>query len=140
MAHLRCECGKRLSNVCVPNNLEGEICGLFEYKKRYVWECCECGRLFIDVDDLEIKGCSIQKIYVPEDGKVGNLFDVGDGEQFFKYLECFWISHAEDLKKLGIIQDREPILNSCIQYYQSKLHELEEYIKILEEKLLEKSL
>ena len=135
MAHMKCKCSNSLSNVCCPNTLEGEIRGIYEYETKNVWECSVCGRLWIDVDDHEVKGCHISKSYMPEDGKIGNLFSVGTSEEFFKYLESWWKFHGDDLKKLGIIQDKEPILHKCIQDYHKKLCEALDKIEELEEKM-----
>jgi hypothetical protein len=78
MAHIRCPCGNRLSNVCFPNTLEGQIKGIYEYKERDVWECADCGRLAIDIKD-EV-GLTEVKWYIPEDGIPGDLFDIGTGK------------------------------------------------------------
>ncbi len=94
MAQLGCPCGKRLSNVCCPNTLEGEIKGKYEYERRIVWECLECGRLAIDVkDDNDL---TIVKWYLPEDGELGELFHIGNGEQFIKYLKNLWRFHKDE--------------------------------------------
>jgi hypothetical protein len=98
MAQLRCICNERLSNSLFPNCLEGEIKGTYEYKDRSVWECPHCGRLAIDVKDDE--DLTIIKWYVPEDGKVGNLFDIGTGEQLIKHLKNLWAFHKEEFKKI----------------------------------------
>lgn len=135
MAQLKCKCLNLLSNVSCPNLIEGEIKGIYEYKSKNVWECLQCGRLWIDVDDPELKGCHISKSYMPEDSKPGELFNVGDSKQFYNYLEKLWCIHEDDLKKLGIIKDKESILNKCIQEYQKIIFELEKNIKELEEKI-----
>ncbi len=131
MAKLGCPCGNSLSNVCFPNTLEGEIKGIYEYVSRNVWECAECGRLAIDMEDEQ--GVTICKWYNPEDGTPGELFAIGSEKEFVEHLRMFWIFHEEDLKKLGIIQDKEPMLNACIQDYQKKLDEARERIDELEE-------
>ncbi len=78
MAQMKCKCGNIMSNVVCPNTMEGEIHGIYEYgQERNVWECYKCGRLHIDIDDPEVKGCYISKIYLPEDGVPGALFKVG---------------------------------------------------------------
>lgn len=125
MASMICTCGNRMSNVCCPNTLEGEIKGLYEYKTRNVWECPECGRLWIDTDDPEIKGCHIPKSYLPENKNSEGLFDIGSSEQFLRYLEDFWKRHQNSLKKLGIVEDKEKILNDCIIEQQKRIHDLE---------------
>jgi hypothetical protein len=102
MAHMGCKCGNRLSNVGFPNEMEGEIKGIYEYQARDVWECAECGRLWIDIDDPEVKGCHISKSYLPEDGNPGELFEVGNGEQLIKYLKEMWMFHKEEFLKIEI--------------------------------------
>jgi hypothetical protein len=130
---MKCNCGNYLSNVACPNTMEGEIKGIYEYKSRNVWECAQCGRLWIDIDDPAVKGCHISKSYLPEDGKPEEIFNIGTSRQLLDYLENFWKFHHEDLKQLGIIKDKEPILNKCIQEYQNNIHELQERIEELEE-------
>ncbi len=88
MARMQCECGNSLSNNVFPNTMEGEIKGLYEYQHHDVWECLECGRLQIDVKNKE--GLTISKSYIPEDGEIGNLFDVGTGEQVIEHLKKEW--------------------------------------------------
>lgn len=100
MARMTCNCGNVLSNVGCPNTMEGEIKGIYEYKERDVWECYQCGRLWIDIDDPEVKGCHISKSYIPENGEVGNLFDIGSGEDLIKWLKNIWIFHEEEFKKI----------------------------------------
>lgn len=132
MGHMKCICNASLSNSCFPNTMEGEIKGVYEYESRDVWQCHQCGRLWVDVDDPEIKGCHISKSYMPEDESFEHLFKIGSSQSFVKYLEKFWTLHEEDLKKLGITKDKEEILNECIREYQKKVHELEECIAQLE--------
>lgn len=107
MAHMRCKCDQRLSNVCFPNTMEGEIKGIYEYSSRNVWECDNCGRLWIDIDDPEIRGCHKSKCYLPEDGKCGELFSVGNKDQFIKYLKDLWLRHKEIFKHIeeGLFDD-----------------------------------
>lgn len=100
MAHMRCNCGNSLSNTIVPNTMEGDIKGSYEYEYRNVWECYQCGRLHINIDDPEIKGCHISKSYLPEDGSPGNLFDFGSGEQLIKWLKRMWSFHKDEFKKI----------------------------------------
>lgn len=100
MAHLQCNCGNRLSNVGCPNCLEGELKGIYEYKERDVWECSECGRLAVDVKDE--KGLTIVKWYLPEDGKPGELFNIGNSKQYEEYLKELWREEGEDMIALGI--------------------------------------
>ncbi len=100
MANMKCECGNRMSNVCCPNTLEGEIKGIYEYKSRNVWECEQCGRLYIDIDDPEVKGCHISKCYIPEDGIKGDLFDVGSGEDLINHLKKEWRFHKKEFLKI----------------------------------------
>lgn len=80
--------------------MEGEIKGIYEYKERNVWECEICGKLWIDIDDPEVKGCHISKCYIPEDGKVGNLFSIGSGEDLIDWLKGFWRWHKKEFKKI----------------------------------------
>ncbi len=108
MASLRCNCGNGLSNIMCPNTLEGDIRGSYEYKDRSVWECPNCGRLAIDVKDDD--GLTIVKWYVPEDGKVGNLFDVGTSKEFEDYLKREIEPHMETALKLKMFdRDTEEI-------------------------------
>ena len=83
MAKLNCPCGEQLSNVCVPNNIEGILLQDVEIKDnstyeeiqdtgRSVWECKACGRLAFN---YPLKDDSRVKWYVPEDGKPGGLMD-----------------------------------------------------------------
>ena len=104
MAHMTCECGNRLSNVCCPNCLEGEIKGAYEYEHRNVWECSQCGRLAIDVKDSQ--GLTEVKWYKPEDEKPGELFNVATSSQFLSYLENLWKRYGVDFIKLGIAKIR----------------------------------
>lgn len=99
MAHCKCECGNILSNVGFPNTLEGEIRGIFEYKSKDVWECENCGRLLIEVDEPTRKGCKKIKYYVPEDGLCGELFDIGTGEQLIEHLKYLWMRHKDVFNK-----------------------------------------
>ena len=105
MAHLKCNCGERLSNVCCPNVLEGDLRGSYEYEDRNVWECPYCGRLAIDIKDE--KGLTIVKWYKPEDGKVGNLFNIGTGDQLIDHLKYLWRFHKEEFLKIeeGVFDD-----------------------------------
>ncbi len=96
MAQLRCLCENHLSNVCCPNTMEGDLRSSYGYKDRSVWECSECGRLAIDIEDDD--GLSIVKWYKPENGEVGNLFNVGTGEEFITWLKRIWIFHKEEFK------------------------------------------
>lgn len=98
MARLGCPCGNSLSNVCCPNELEGDLRSTYGYEDRDVWECPECGRLAIDVQDEN--GLTVVKWYIPEDGKVGDLFQVGSSEDFLKYLKHFINWYKEDIEKL----------------------------------------
>lgn len=98
MANLGCLCGNRLSNVCCPNELEGDLRSTYGYVDRRVWECPECGRLAIDVKDDQ--GLTIVKWYMPENGKAGNLFEVGTTDEFVKHLKHFIYWHKEDIEKL----------------------------------------
>jgi len=100
MAHMQCNCGIRLSNCLVPNTMEGEIRGIYEYESRNVWECSQCGRLWIDIDDPEVKGCHISKSYLPENEVVGDLFSVGSGEQFIQYLKDLWLFNKDTFNKI----------------------------------------
>lgn len=90
MTNLACKCGLTLSNVMYPNEMEGEICGIFEYQPKNVWECYGCGRLWIDIPDPEIKNGHISKSYVPEDGKPARLFSEGSTEDFIENLKWQW--------------------------------------------------
>jgi len=98
MASLRCNCGNRLSNTVCPNTMEGDLRGCYEYKDRNVWECPKCGRLAIDVKDID--GLTIVKWYLPENGEVGNLFDVGSGEELIEHLKHLWKFHKEEFKHI----------------------------------------
>ncbi len=102
MAQLGCPCGNRLSNCLVPNTLEGSLKGSYEYKDRDVWECPDCGRLAIDIDDPDYPECHIIKWYLPENGKCGDLFNVGNGEQFIKYLKNLWRFHKKEFLQIEI--------------------------------------
>ena len=102
MAQMNCNCGNRMSTVIFPNYIEGEIKGIFEYKTRSVWQCGFCGRLWIDVDDPEVKGCHISKSYLPEDGKSGDLFEIGKSEEYIKYLKDLWILNKNEFLKIEI--------------------------------------
>lgn len=132
MAKLGCLCGATLSNSLFPNEVEGDLTSSYGYKSRDVWECLECGRLAIDV--LDDKGLTKVKWYNPDDGKVGNLFEVGTGEDLIKYLEDFWRWHQDDLKKLGIMVDYEKIYGEAMQEYVKEIHVLKETIRIMNEK------
>jgi hypothetical protein len=71
MACLGCPCGNRMSNVSVPNNIEGIIHNCWEDEFTYgngidFWECKDCGRLGVELP-------SKIKWYVPEDGEPGDL-------------------------------------------------------------------
>lgn len=94
MAKLLCECGVCLSNSMVPNLMEGHLRGIYEYKDRDVWECKNCGRLAIDV--LDEKGLTKVKWYKPEDEQVGNLFDIGSGEELIQHLKDLWILNKKE--------------------------------------------
>lgn len=98
MARLDCVCGNLLSNVCFPNELEGNLRSTYGYKDRSVWECPECGRLAIDLKDMQ--GYTIVKWYDPEDGKVGNLFEVGTADDFLNHLKHFIKWHKKDIETL----------------------------------------
>ncbi len=135
MAKMKCRCGNIMSNVGCPNTLEGEIKGIYEYNSRSVWECGQCGNLWIEIDDPDVKGCHKQKCYIPENRKPGDIFNIGNGEQFLNYLKNLWNKYQKDLKNLEIIQDREPILNKCIQEYEQKLRMALDTIEELEEKI-----
>ena len=66
-----------------PNTMEGVIRGFYEHRKRAIWECHACGRVAIDsLDETECK------FYFPEDGKVGNLFEI-----------TYNVTRADELKK-----------------------------------------
>jgi hypothetical protein len=104
MASIRCICGHSLSNTCCPNLLEGEIKGIYEYDSRSVWECIDCGRLAIDVKDS--RGLTVVKWYKPEDEKPGELFNIGNSDQFLKYLKDLWRDHGTDFIKLEIAKIR----------------------------------
>lgn len=95
MTNLACKCGLTLSNVMYPNEMEGEICGIFEYQPKNVWECYGCGRLWIDIPDPEIKNGHISKSYVPEDGKSQGLFAEGSDEDFIDSLKWKWNLYKE---------------------------------------------
>ena len=100
MANMKCTCGNRMSNVGCPNNMEGEIKGLYEYEFRTVWECENCGRLWIDYKDEQ--GFTKAKSYIPEDGKIDNLFNIGNSEQFVSYLKEIWKRNKEEFLKIEI--------------------------------------
>lgn len=88
MGKLRCMCGAVISNVAVPNNVEGRyfnnreeehLYGLQDHDESYeafldlcrdVWECEECGRLAFSYPG---KSDATVKWYRPEDGKPGHL-------------------------------------------------------------------
>ena len=96
MAHMTCKCNVSLSNTLVPNLLEGEIKGIYEYENKNVWECRNCGRLCIDIPDPNCENCHISKSYVPEDGQIGELFNIGTGEQLIKHLKYLWAFHKKE--------------------------------------------
>ncbi len=98
MARLGCLCGNTVSNVCCPNKTEGEIKGLYEYEYRNVWQCFECGNLAVDIKDND--GLTRVKWYVPDDGKSGDLFDIGSAEQFIDYLKKQWSQYKDSFKQL----------------------------------------
>lgn len=85
MAKLKCKCGAQLSNVSVPNNVEGYLLSEFDMDRmsggtnevteimdhsRGLWECWQCGRLGFHFPD---KNSSAVKWYMPEDGVPGKL-------------------------------------------------------------------
>ena len=88
MGHLQCNCGIRLSNSTFPNTLEGDLTGSYEHNERSVWECPECGRLAIKIKDED--DLTIIKWYMPEDGKIGNLFNIGREEDSVNHLKKLW--------------------------------------------------
>lgn len=100
MAQMKCACGVRLSNCIFPNEMEGKIQGLYEFNGRTVWHCIECGRLYIDFDDPEVKGCRVSKSYVPEDGAEPDLFRVGTEKECIDYLKIVWSLHKDFFKKI----------------------------------------
>ena len=75
MGKLGCPCGNTLSNVCVPNDVEGIAFNFYEKDfilggGRTFWECKECGRLAFNHPGLR---SSTVKWYVPENGESGDL-------------------------------------------------------------------
>jgi hypothetical protein len=68
--------------------MEGHLRGVYEYKDRNVWECLNCGALAIDI--IEEQGLTEVKWYLPENKEIGNLFDIGTGEDLIQHLEKEW--------------------------------------------------
>ena len=87
MSKLKCLCGNVLSNVGIPNEMEGIIIKdsdlVFNTKLTYmevmnkgrtVWECKMCGRLAISYPE---KNDNEVKWYKPENKEPGNLMKFG---------------------------------------------------------------
>ena len=124
---MKCKCGNTMSNTMCPNTLEGDLKGSYEYKDRNVWECDQCGRLHIDIDDPDVKGCHITKSYIPEDGKVGNLFDIGYAEQYEKYIRKLWSWNKDAFQT--IIDDSVIIDKVDLMTIKSISEVLDKYMK-----------
>jgi hypothetical protein len=93
MGKLRCICDNTISTTLFPNQIEGDITGAYEWTGRGVWECDNCGRLWIDDKDEE--GLPISKPYFPERGKIEDLFKVGTGEELIDHLKKIWRLHKD---------------------------------------------
>lgn len=68
MSKFLCKCGHLLSNIGVPNEMEGTLKSLWNEDKEYsAWECEYCNRLWININNYCVS-------YRREDGLMEKIF------------------------------------------------------------------
>lgn len=94
MAQFRCTCDHSLSTNTFPNTIEGVIRGDYECVYRSVLNCEECGRIWIHTDEC-------MKPYMPEDGKIDQLFGESTSKEYTEYFKNIFNMHFDDIQKIN---------------------------------------